>query len=417
MLQKRVSNAAYRGPDPLSEHVLNPGLRVPPGLRAVGAGRVSCRMPLASSLRALTCFDCGNVQDPHHLATVCDQCGLPLRVDLDLPSGPPDDAVRSGVASMWRYASMLPVAIEDAVTLGEGWTPLLEIDEHLWVKDEAQNPTGSFKARGMSMAVSAARLLGAERLVAPSAGNAACALAAYGARAGIPVTVAMPDDTPRHFIEESRHYGAEVHLVPGTIADAGKFLAARRGPADFDVSTLKEPYRVEGKKTMGYELFEQLDGDLPDVVLYPTGGGTGLVGMWKAWNEMEQMGWIGPRRPRLVSVQAAGCAPVVKAFEAGAEYTEPWPDATTTAWGLRVPGPIGGFVCLRALRDTSGTAIAIPEEELHRQTRALASRSGIDVCPEGGAAWAAYLRLRERGWIGEGDRTVVFNTGTGLKYR
>jgi threonine synthase len=374
-------------------------------------------MPLASSLRNLTCFDCGNVQDPHRLTTVCDVCGMPLRVDLDLPEGGPEDHILADVASMWRYAPMLPMPLSDAVTLGEGWTPIIEVEDGVWVKDEAQNPTGSFKSRGMSMAVSAARALGAERLVAPSAGNAACALAAYGARAGIPVAVAMPDDTPAHFIAESRHYGADVHLVAGTISDAGKFLAANRGAGDFDVSTLKEPYRVEGKKTMGYELFEQFGGDLPDVVLYPTGGGTGLVGMWKAFDEMERMGWIGTGRPRLVSVQTAGCAPVVKAFDAGDEYTEVWEGAVTTAWGLRVPGPIGGFVCLRAIRETGGTAIAIPEEELHRETGALAAKSGIDVCPEGGAVWAAFQRLRDRGWISSSDRTVVFNTGTGLKYR
>lgn len=374
-------------------------------------------MPLSSTLRQLTCFACGNVQDPHRLTTLCDVCGMPLRVDLDLPDAGPDAGIDAGVASMWRYAAMLPVPADEAVTLGEGWTPMLPAGDGVWVKDEAQNPTGSFKSRGMSMAVSAARILGAERLVAPSAGNAACALAAYGARAGIPVVVAMPDDTPDHFVNESRHYGAEVHLVAGTIADAGAFLAANRGPADFDVSTLKEPYRVEGKKTMGYEVFEQFDRALPDVVLYPTGGGTGLVGMWKAWDEMEEMGWIGSERPRLVSVQTAGCAPVVKAFEAGEDTTEPWEGAVTTAWGLRVPSPIGGFVCLRAIRETQGTAVAIPEDELHRRTGDLAAATGIDVCPEGGAVWAAFLRLREQGWIGDSERTVVFNTGTGLKYR
>ena len=231
---------------------------------------------------------------------------MPLRVDLSLPRREPSEVIDPSISSLWRYSQVLPVDIGDAVTLGEGWTPLLEVEDQVWVKDEAQNPTGSFKSRGMALAVSAAIQLGAQRLVAPSAGNAASALAAYGARAGIPVGVAMPDDTPAHFVNECRHYGAQVELVPGTISDAGAFLAANRGPNDFDVSTLKEPYRVEGKKTMGYELFEQFDGDLPDVVLYPTGGGTGLVGMWKAWNEMEEMGWIGADRPRLVSVQTAG---------------------------------------------------------------------------------------------------------------
>ncbi|MDH4116798.1 MAG: threonine synthase [Acidimicrobiia bacterium] len=374
-------------------------------------------MPLSSSVLGLTCFKCGAAHDHNRLATVCDTCGMPLRVDLHLPSAPPEEVIRSDVASLWRYERVLPVGMEHAVTLSEGWTPVFQVEDRVWVKDEAQNPTGSFKARGMTMAVSAAIALGAQRLVAPSAGNAAGALSAYGARAGVPVVVAMPDDTPHHFINECRHYGAEVHLVPGTIADAGKFLAANRGPDDFDVSTLKEPYRVEGKKTMGYELFEQFAGRLPDVVVYPTGGGTGLVGMWKAFDEMERMGWIDARRPRLVSVQTAGCAPVVRGYEQGDEMTEPWINAHTTAWGLRVPSPIGGFICLRAIRETGGTAMAIEEEELHEQTGRLAAASGIDICPEGGAVWAAYLRLAESGWIGSDETVVVFNTGTGLKYR
>ncbi len=374
-------------------------------------------MSLSSTVEALTCFSCGNRQNPRRLTTVCDSCGLPLRVDLRLPTGGPEDVIRPDIASMWRYSDVLPVSLDQAVTLAEGWTPLIPIDSDTWIKDEARNPTGSFKARGMSMAVSAAVGLGAERLVAPSAGNAASALSAYGASAGVPVLVAMPDDTPQAFIEECRHYGAEVRLVAGTIGDAGRWLAANRGPKDFDVSTLKEPYRIEGKKTMGYELFEQFEGRLPDVVVYPTGGGTGLVGMWKAWDEIERMGWIGPGRPRLVSVQAAGCAPVVRGFETGAEFTEPWQDPHTSAYGLRVPGPIGGFVCLRAIRETGGTAIAIPEEELHTEMSRLAAATGVDVCPEGGAVWAATERLRQSGWIADGDRVVAFNTGTGLKYR
>jgi threonine synthase len=374
-------------------------------------------MPLASTVQGLTCFGCGHRISADQLETVCPICGMPLRVDLSLPRREPSEVIDPSNSSMWRYWRVLPVDIGDAVTLGEGWTPLIEVEDQVWVKDEAQNPTGSFKSRGMALAVSAAIQLGAQRLVAPSVGNAASALAAYGARADIPVGVAMPDDTPAHFVNECRHYGAQVELVSGTISDAGAFLAANRGPNDFDVSTLKEPYRIEGKKTMGYELFEQFDGDLPDVVLYPTGGGTGLVGMWKAWNEMEAMGWIGGDRPRLVSVQTAGCAPIVKAFDEGAEHTELWENASTTAWGLRVPRPIGGFICLRAIRDTNGTAIAIGEEELYEQMSALAALSGIDVCPEGGAVWAAYRRLRDRAWIGDGERVVVFNTGTGLKYR
>jgi threonine synthase len=262
-----------------------------------------------------------------------------------------------------------------------------------------------------------ARHLGARALSAPSAGNAAGALAAYGARAGLPVTVAMPEDTPQAFFSECELYGATIHRVAGTIADAGKFLR-EHGPKDtFDVSTLREPYRIEGKKTMAYELVEQFGG-VPEVVLYPTGGGTGLVGMWKAFDEMEALGWIPRgRRPRFVSVQAAGCAPVAKAFHAGAERTEPWANAQTRAYGLRVPSPLGGFICLQALRATNGTAIAIEEQDMQPATADLAARTGIDVCPEGGAAWAALSRLRESGFIRPSDRTVVFNTGTGLKYR
>lgn len=374
-------------------------------------------MPLAPNVTTLSCFDCGTQTDPHHLATLCPSCGMPLRVDLELGTKSPAEVIDKSIQSMWRYGAALPIRPADAITLVEGWTPLIEVANNVWVKDESRNPTGSFKSRGMSMAVSAAVALGAGRLVAPSAGNAAGALSAYGAAAGVPVMVAMPADTPRAFIDECNHYGAKVHLVEGTISDAGRFLAENRHPTDFDVSTLKEPYRVEGKKTMGYELYEQFDGSLPDVVVYPTGGGTGLVGMWKAWNEMQAMGWIGPERPRLVSVQTAGCAPVVKAFEAGDKYTETWPDPVTSAFGLRVPGPIGGFICLQALRETNGTAVAVPESDMKTQTSTLAAATGIDICPEGGAVWAAYLQLQQANWLTPDDRVVLFNTGTGLKYR
>lgn len=375
-------------------------------------------MTPSPSITELTCFDCGQIWPADRLQTTCPSCGMPLRVDLDLAAvGGPDEVIDVSVCSMWRYGPILAVDRAKAVTLVEGWTPLLQAGPGVWVKDEARNPTGSFKARGISMAVSAAVALGAGRLVAPSAGNAAGALSAYGAAAGVPVLVAMPEDTPRAFIEECRHFGASVELVAGTIADAGKWLAAHRTPDDFDLSTLKEPYRIEGKKTMAFEIWEQLGRQLPDVIVYPTGGGTGLVGMWKAFDEMEAMGWIDSRRPRMVSVQAAGCAPVVRAFESGAERTEPWEGAVTSAYGLRVPSPIGGFLCLRAVRETGGTAVAVPEEDIALAARALASSTGIDACPEGGAAWAAYERLRAEGWIGDSERTVVFNTGTGVKYR
>jgi threonine synthase len=370
-------------------------------------------------LTGLTCFACGQHHDHREPQTVCRACGMPLRVDYALDrSTMPRAALLRGPTSLWRYRDVLPMA-RGEVTLAEGWTPLIQVDETVWIKDEARNPTGSFKARGMSAAVSMAVALGARSLAAPSAGNAAGALAAYGAAAGLPVLVVMPDDTPLAFIAECRLYGADVQLVPGTIADAGKWLRAH-GPADaFDISTLKEPYRIEGKKTMAYELFEQFDGGLPDVIVYPTGGGTGLIGMWKAFDEMRAIGWLATDapRPRMVSVQAAGCAPVVRGFESGAERTEPWAQAQTSAYGLRVPSPLGGFLCLRALRDTDGTAVAVPEDRIGPATAALAARSGIDVCPEGGAAWAALTTLRDRGWVRPHDRVVVFNTGTGLKYR
>jgi threonine synthase len=374
---------------------------------------------LAPPLTGIRCFACGQTHDPRTLQGVCTGCGLPLRVDYDL-SGVrlrlADLADRS--PTLWRYREVLPLPEGDEVTLAEGFTPLLPVGDGVWVKDESRNPTGSFKARGMAVAVSMAKHLGARALSAPSAGNAAGALAAYGARAGLPVTVAMPEDTPKAFFDECELYGASIHRVPGTIADAGKFLR-EHGPKDaFDMSTLREPYRIEGKKTMGYELVDQFEGEVPDVVLYPTGGGTGLVGMWKAFKEMAELGWIEPGTfPRFVSVQAAGCAPVAKAFHEGSERTQPWPNPHTLAYGLRVPSPLGGFLCVQTLRESKGTAIAIAEEDMQRATRDLAARSGIDVCPEGGAAWAAWQRLRENGFIRDGERVVVFNTGTGLKYR
>jgi threonine synthase len=342
-----------------------------------------------------------------------------LRVDYDLAAVRISlSEVRARAPTLWRYRELLPLEQGDETSLGEGFTPLLPVGPRVWVKDESRNPTGSFKARGMALAVSMARHLGATALSAPSAGNAAGALAAYGARAQLPVTVAMPEDTPKAFFDECELYGATVHRVAGTIADAGKFLREHGPRGAFDVSTLREPYRIEGKKTMAYELVEQMAGEIPDVVLYPTGGGTGLIGMWKAFDEMAALGWIdAAKRPRLVSVQAAGCAPVVKAFGAGSERTEPWLNPSTNAYGLRVPSPLGGFLCLRALRATHGTAIAIAEDDMQAATHALAASSGIDVCPEGGAAWAAFLNLRDSGFIRPTDQVVVFNTGTGLKYR
>jgi threonine synthase len=369
---------------------------------------------------ALTCFACGLAHDLDAMQTVCTACGLPLSVDYTLdPATLPRAALAGRPRSLWRYREVLPVGAGHEVSLVEGLTPLVAVEDGVWIKDEARNPTGSFKARGMSAAVSVARALGATALVAPSAGNAASALAAYGAAARLPVLVAMPEDTPRAFVDECRLYGAEVRLVAGTIADAGRWLR-EHGPRDaFDVSTLREPHRVEGKKTMAYELAEDFGAALPDVVVYPTGGGTGLVGMWKAFGELRRLGWLaaGAPLPRLVSVQMEGCAPVASAFHAGAPRTAPWPSPSTRAYGLRVPGPIGGFLCLRALRETGGTAVVVSEAEMEAGTRALAARTGLDVCPEGGAAWAALAKLRAEGAVRAGERVVVFNTGTGLKYR
>ncbi|MGD9598830.1 MAG: threonine synthase [Steroidobacteraceae bacterium] len=374
---------------------------------------------LSPYLDGVRCFACGREHDPRTLLGVCVTCGMPLRVDYDLAAIRLGRGALAGRApSLWRYREVLPLVEGDEVTLTEGCTPLVPVARNVWVKDEARNPTGSFKARGMAAAVSMAKHLGARALAAPSAGNAAGALAAYGARAGLPVTVAMPEDTPQAFLEECRHYGATVHEVPGTISDAGRFLR-EHGPREaFDVSTLREPYRIEGKKTMAYELVEQMAGEVPDVVLYPTGGGTGLIGMWKAFREMATLGWVAAgAMPRFVAVQAEGCAPVVRAFEGHDERTAPWVDPVTRAYGLRVPAPLGGFLCLRALRESHGAAVAVGEGEIGRAATALASASGIDVCPEGGAAWAALATLRERGFVSDSDRVVVFNTGTGLKYR
>lgn len=370
-------------------------------------------MSLNPRLSGLRCSACDRQHNHRRLQGVCEACGRPLLAGYRLvPEAPP--ASSEAPASLWRYAGVLPVAPAAAVTLGEGWTPLLPVSDGLWVKDEAQNPTGSFKARGMSVAVSAARALGAGALAAPSAGNAATALAAYGTAAGLPVVVALPADTPRPLVEECRRHGTEVHLVEGTIAEAGAWLSRHGPPGAVDLSTLREPYRVEGKKTIAYELWEQLGGRLPDVIVCPTGGGTALVGIWKALGELEALGWLGEGagQPRLVCVQAEGCAPVVRAFETGADDTKPWTGpAPTAAYGLRVPSPIGGALCLRALRETGGTAVAVPEAAIAPAARDLSSCSGVDAAPEAGAAWGAVRHLREEGWLVPGEQVVVLNTG------
>ncbi len=316
------------------------------------------------------------------------------------------------------------------VTLGEGFTPLVPARRlgaelglgRLYIKDEAVNPTGSFKARGMSVAVSVAASLDVRVVAAPSAGNAGAALAAYGARAGMEVRLFLPETTPVPFVQESRRLGASIRLVPGSIADAATAMRQEMGPAAadgrgwFDLSTLREPFRVEGKKTMGYEIAEQLDFVLPDVIIYPTGGGTGLIGMWKAFDEMRDLGWIGAKRPRMIAVQASGCAPLVRAFEQGRETAEAWRDPVTVAWGLRVPSSLGDFLILRAVRDSGGAAVVVEDSEMIDAAAMIGSREGIEACPEGGAALAALRRLRAEGKVKADDTIVLFNTGTGLKY-
>jgi len=327
--------------------------------------------------------------------------------------------------SLWRYREVLPLPDDvEPVSLGEGGTPLLRAsgscrtdDIDLWIKDESLNPTQSFKARGMSVAVSMAKYLGATKLAAPSAGNAGGALAAYAARAGLEAHIFMPRDTPRANIIECRELGAQVTLIDGLITNCGAEIARRKAKEGwFDMSTLKEPYRVEGKKTLGYELAEQCAWQLPDVILYPTGGGTGLIGMWKAFDEMETLGWIGKKRPRMFAVQATGCAPIVRAFEAGEKIAAEFPDARTVATGLRVPKAIGDFLILNILCQSNGGAIAVTDEEMIRSAREVGSTQGLFVCPEGGACFAALKLLFHAGKIAPGEHVVIFNTGSGIKY-
>jgi len=357
------------------------------------------------------------------------EVGAPLfaRYDLDAVSKKLKKESLSGrVPTMWRYQEVMPVEdMKYCVSLGEGYTPLLQTATlgrrigvpNLYVKDEGGNPTGSFKARGMSAAISKASELGARAIAIPSAGNAGGATAAYSARAGLPSFIFMPKDVPRANLIECEVLGAKVELVDGLISDCGKIVASRKEAEGwFDISTLKEPYRVEGKKTMGYELAEQFDWELPDVVIYPTGGGTGLIGMWKAFDEMEAMGWIGSKRPRMVSVQAAGCAPIVRAFEAGDEAAEPWENAQTVASGLRVPGAVGDFLMLKAIRESNGCAVSVTDEELMACTSELGSALGIFPAPEGAATLAGLKKLVAKDWVKESDKVVLFNTGTGLKY-
>ena len=377
----------------------------------------------------LECAACHLEHEARRLHNLCRNCGKPLLVRYDMERVSrtlTKESLGARRADLWRYREVLPVEnAENVVTLGEGWTPLLHAErlgkelgiESLYIKDESQNPTQSFKARGMSAAVSMAKELGAKKLAVPSAGNAAGALAAYAARAGLECFIFMPNDTPRANVVECEQTGAHVTLMAGLITDCGAEVARRKESEGwFDVSTLKEPYRVEGKKTLGYELAEQLDYNLPDVILYPTGGGTGLIGMWKAFDEMEQMGWIGSARPRMVTVQASGCAPIVRAFAEGKRFADEFPNAETVASGLRVPKAIGDFLILDALRDSGGTAVEVTDQELIAATREIGAAEGVFCAPEGAACLPALRKLMEAGDVGANERIVLFNTGAGVKY-
>lgn len=378
----------------------------------------------------IECSRCGKQLPPGRLYNLC-ECGGPLLVRYDLNRETmPRESLVSRTKTLWRYREVLPLDLEKSpVTLGEGFTPLLHARRlgerlglsRLYLKDEGTNPTRSFKARGQTVAITMARELGARKVAIPSAGNAGGAMAAYAAAAGLDALVYMPEGTPVMNRLECSILGAEVKLIAGSIKDCGRALAERiRSEASsekwFDVSTLKEPYRIEGKKTMAYEVVEQLDGDVPDVMIYPTGGGTGLVGMWKAFAEMEQLGWTSGRRPRMIAVQATGCAPMVRAFERGAERAEEWTDPATIASGLRVPSAVGDALILRAIRESDGTAVAVDDDAMLRAVREIAHSEGIVTSPEGGATLAALERLLERNVIAPSESVVLFLTGSGYKY-
>jgi len=381
-----------------------------------------------SFAQEIVCARCGKQFAVTELLNLC-SCGSPLLVRYDLEKA--KGALAKGsfdgrFASLWRYRELLPLQ-DDAnlISLGEGYTPLLDAKNiagelglrRLWIKDEAQNPTGSFKDRGLSMAISRAKELGVKKAAIPSAGNAGGSFAAYAARAGIEAHVFMPRDTPMANQIEVKQYGAKLTLVDGLITDCGRIIAEKKAAEGwFDVSTLKEPYRVEGKKTMGYEIAEQLNWRLPDVIVYPTGGGTGLIGMWKAFEELEALGWIGSARPRMISVQASGCAPIVKAFNENKTNAEPWQNAQTVASGLRVPQAVGDFLMLQAIRESGGTALSVSDDDMLAEIPRVGKAEGIFFCPEGAACVAALRRLVENRFIKPADEVLIFNTASGLKY-
>jgi len=376
----------------------------------------------------LECSKTGKTYEPNRLYNLS-EAGKPLLVRYDLKRAArtlTKETLKSRVASLWRYREVLPVVKdENIVTLGEGWTPLIPADRlgervglrGLYIKDDSLNPTGAFKARGLSLAISMAKELGVKKVAIPSAGNAAGAMSAYAARAGMEAHIFMPRDTPAANRIECLEMGAHVTLIDGLITDCGAEVARRKDAEGwFDVSTLKEPYRIEGKKTMGYELAEQFDWELPDVILYPTGGGTGLVGMWKAFDEMEEMGWVGKKRPRMFTVQASGCAPIVRAFENGWNEAPEFENAHTVASGLRVPRAIGDFIMLDILRKSDGGAVAVTDNEMITATREIGAAEGIFCAPEGAACLPALRKLIDGGRIAKNDRVVLFNTGAGVKY-
>jgi threonine synthase len=383
-----------------------------------------------SYLKYLECYSCGNHFDPEEIQTFCPDCQAPLlaRYDLDGARKKLDrDEFRHRPRGMWRWGELLPVREQtNMIALGEGDTPLLQLNnlgpelglQHLFVKDESLNPTGSFKARGLSAAVSKAKELGVTKVIIPTAGNAGGAMAAYAARGGLKAYIFMPNDTPAANIEESRIAGATVILIDGLISEAAGMAGEKaRAEGWFDVSTFKEPYRTEGKKIMGYELAEYFDWELPDVIIYPTGGGTGLVGMWKAFKEMQALGWLkNSKFPRMVSVQAEGCAPVVKAFEENASFCDFWVGAHTLASGLRVPKSFADQIILNDLRESHGNAVAVSDEAIIEAQKHLAYKEGIFAAPEGAATLAGLQTLVQEGWVSPDERIVLFNTGTGLKY-
>lgn len=373
-----------------------------------------------AKLAYLECTKCGEHLSAEVPQNVCPRDGgsLYARYDLKPYVGKVSPQVLAGrPATMWRYAEVLPDV--EPVSLGEGFTPLLrsKSNPNVFIKDEGLNPTGSFKARGLSAGVTMCKALGIRKIAIPSAGNAASALAAYAAAAGIEAHIFMPVDVPRANQVECQQYGAKVTLVNGLISDCARIVNERREAEGwFDISTLKEPYRVEGKKTMGYEVAEQLDWNLPDAIFYPTGGGVGLIGMWKAFDELEQLGWIGPERPKMISVQASGCAPIAKAWDEGKPVSEFFNNAQTLAAGLRVPKPYADYIILDILRKSGGTVVSAADEEILAAVKEWASTEGVFAAPEGAASLVAYRKLIASGFLKESDRVVLFNTGSGLKY-